>query len=116
MYLLKFDPEARTLNEVPAGEFDADPSCRYFHVQAKRVEVPIITENGYIELVWQHPDWQAPQPITLKRRPWIKRLLMVPKLTKQHVRLGLPFLPALRLALLVVSPRTTTSARGFRSD
>lgn len=42
--------------------------------------------------------------IKLKRRPWIKRLFYVPKLVRHHMRLGLSFYPALRLALLILKP------------
>jgi hypothetical protein len=60
MHLLKFNREAKTLTEVPPGEFAADSDCRYFYVQSKHVAVPILTPDGIGEIVWQHPDYQPP--------------------------------------------------------
>jgi hypothetical protein len=62
MHLLKYNPDAKTLTEVPPSEFDADPTCRYFYVQGKRAHVPIVTPDGIGEIVWQHPDYQPPSP------------------------------------------------------
>jgi hypothetical protein len=55
MHLLKYNPEAKTLTEVPPSEFDADPTCRYFYVLGKRAHVPIVTPDGIGEIVWEHP-------------------------------------------------------------
>jgi hypothetical protein len=62
MHLLKYNPDAMTLTEVPPSEFDADPTCCYFYVQGKRAHVPIVTPDGIGEIVWQHPDYQPPSP------------------------------------------------------
>ena len=62
MHLLKYNPDAKTLTEVPPSEFDADPTCRYFYVLGKRAHVPIVTPDGIGEIVWQHPDYQPPSP------------------------------------------------------
>jgi hypothetical protein len=62
MHLLKFNCEAKTLTEVPPGEFAADSGCRYFYVQSKHVTIPISTPDGIGEIVWQHPDYQPPSP------------------------------------------------------
>ena len=62
MHLLKFDLEAKTLTEIPPGEFAAEPGCRYFYVQGKHASVPISTPDGIGEIVWQHPDYQPPSP------------------------------------------------------
>jgi hypothetical protein len=62
MHLLKYNPEAKTLTEVPPSEFDADPTCRYFYVLGKRAHVPIVTPDGIGEIVWEHPDYQPPSP------------------------------------------------------
>lgn len=62
MHLLRFNPENKTLREVPPSEFAADPACRYFYVQGKRAAVPIATPDGIGEIVWQHPDYQPPSP------------------------------------------------------
>ena len=60
MHLLKYNPDAKTLTEVPPSEFDADPTCRYFYVLGNRAHVPIVTPDGIGEIVWQHPDYQPP--------------------------------------------------------
>jgi hypothetical protein len=62
MHLLKYNPDAKTLTEVPPSEFDADPTCRYFYVLGNRAHVPIVTPDGIGEIVWQHPDYQPPSP------------------------------------------------------
>jgi hypothetical protein len=61
MHLLKYNPDAKTLTEVPPSEFDADPTCRYFYVLGKRAHVPIVTPDGILA-TWQHPDYQPPSP------------------------------------------------------
>jgi hypothetical protein len=64
MHLLKYNPDAKTLTEVPPSEFDPHPltPCRYFYVLGKRAHVPIVTPDGIGEIVWQHPDYQPPSP------------------------------------------------------
>jgi hypothetical protein len=64
MHLLKYNPDAKTLTEVPPSEFDPHPltPCRYFYVLGNRAHVPIVTPDGIGEIVWQHPDYQPPSP------------------------------------------------------
>ena len=62
MHLLKYNPDAKTLTEVPPSEFDADPTCRYFYVLGNRAHVPIVTPDGIGEIVWEHPSYQPPKP------------------------------------------------------
>lgn len=62
MHLLKFDLEAKTLTEIPPGDFAAEPGCRYFYVQGKHASVPVLTPDGIGEIVWQHPSTQAAYP------------------------------------------------------
>ena len=67
MHLLKYNPDAMTLTEVPPSEFAADPTCRYFYVQGKRAHVPIVTPDGIGEIVWEHPSYQPPKPANQHR-------------------------------------------------
>jgi hypothetical protein len=67
MHLLKYNPEAKTLTEVPPSEFDADPTCRYFYVLGNRAHVPIVTPDGIGEIVWEHPRYQPPKPANQHR-------------------------------------------------
>jgi hypothetical protein len=67
MHLLKYNPEAKTLTEVPPSEFDADPTCRYFYVLGNRAHVPIVTPDGIGEIVWEHPSYQPPKPANQHR-------------------------------------------------
>ena len=69
MHLLKYNPEAKTLTEVPPSEFDADPTCRYFYVLGNRAHVPIVTPDGIGEIVWEHPSYQPPKPANQHRAP-----------------------------------------------
>lgn len=108
MHLLKFDPEARTLDEVPGGRFHADPACHYFYVQAKRCTVPILTETGLREIVWQHPDYKPPvTEVKLRRRPWIMRLLRFPHTVWRTMRAGggLSLWRAIRLSKVTLRMR-----------
>jgi hypothetical protein len=67
MHLLKYNPDAKTLTEVPPSEFDADPTCRYFYVLGKRAHVPIVTPDGIGKIVWEHPSYQPPKPANQHR-------------------------------------------------
>ena len=69
MHLLKYNPEAKTLTEVPPSEFDADPTCRYFYVLGNRAHVPIVTPDGIGKIVWEHPSYQPPKPANQHRAP-----------------------------------------------
>ena len=56
MHLLKFDPKARTLEEVKCCSFGSDTTCHYFSVESGRVEVPVMTTKGIAYVAWQSPE------------------------------------------------------------
>lgn len=74
-YLLKFDPQALTLEQVPESEAWAEPDCKYIHVESMAVQVPFFRGKGIEYVTWHHPDWTPPPPFKAKRRAWWQRLL-----------------------------------------
>ena len=86
MHLLKYNPEAKTLTEVPPGEFDADPTCRYFYVLGKRAHVPIVTPDGIGQIVWQHPDYQPPSPANTMTETTYGSDITIPELSQSDVK------------------------------
>ena len=57
MHILEFDPVAKTIIEVSMDQYARRPDCRYLKVQGKRLDIPVVSENGVTYVVWQHPDW-----------------------------------------------------------